>query len=372
MINKKQSIKQKSIKHKSIHLSKNKSKNNDNSKYKSIKRKITRKDIRKYEVDRVSKIVKLIPQFTKFYNKFTNDELSALKYYKGPGSYFQTELLTNEKKPLEISFPFNIYEEQNFRKDVYGHGAQIYPMLKSFDIKDIPTYIENNYKGRIQILNNLDTIYNKPECPHLTGDEILFRGMNLPDSFKKYKEGDTFIFKNFISTTADRNIAEHFSDHDSLFVLQDLKNIPFLYMPSNKFSENTGIEYTKKMGKLIPYNDISEYTLPRNLEFKIDKIESGFINPVELSWNFYRQNKQISNFYKLDKLLKKKGIVETPEVYNDIIEKEIFPKLKIYYCTFTKWHPRDPIVYETIMTDVKYVLDTNALSTWSQKQYNII
>jgi len=365
MINKKQSIKQKSIK-KSINVVKH------NDKHKSIKRKITRKDIRKYEVERVDKIVKLIPQFTKFYNKFTNDELTALKYYKGYGSFFQTQLLTNENKPLEISFPFRIYEEETFRRDIYGNGSNLYPMLKSFDIKDIPTYIENNYKARIKILNNLDTIYNKPECPHLTGDEILFRGMRLPDSFKKYKEGDTFTFKNFISTTADRNIAERFSTHDSLFILQDLKNIPFLYMPQNKFSENTGIEYTKEMGKLIPYHDLSEYTLPRNLEFKIDKIESGFISPQQAVWNFNRNHKQITNFTKLDKLLTKKGIIETPEVYNDIIEKEIFPKVKIYYCTFTKWHPREPIVYDTIMKDAKYILDTYALSTWSQKQFEML
>ena len=112
-------------------------------------------------------------------------------------------------------------------------------MLKSFDIKDIPNYIKHNYKARIKILNDLDSIYNKPDCPRLSGNEILFRGMNLPKTFKKYKAGDTFIFKNFISTTADRNIAEVFSNGGVLFVLQDLTNIPFLYMPNS----NTEYKY---------------------------------------------------------------------------------------------------------------------------------
>ena len=193
---KNKSKKSKSKSYKSIH---------NDIKFKKIKDKISRKEVRKYEIDRVKQITKIIPLFTKFYNKFTNDELIALKYYKVHGSYWQTKFLTNEKKPREIKFPFHIYEEQSFRHDVFGPNSKKYPMLKSFDIKDIPNYIKHNYQARIKILNDLDSIYNKPDCPRLSGNEILFRGMTLPKTFKKYKAGDTFIFKNFISTTADRN-----------------------------------------------------------------------------------------------------------------------------------------------------------------------
>ena len=338
----------------------------DNEKYKEVKRKITRKDVRRHEVERVDKIVKLIPQFIKFYNKFSNDELIALKYYKGYGSFFQTRLLTNETKPIEIQFPFTLFEEKDFRQYVYGYGNTIYPMLTSFDIKDAPKYIENNYRARINMLNNLDRIYNKPECPHLTGNEILFRGMTLPKSFKKYKAGDTFTFKNFISTTADRNIAELFSNADSLFILQNLKDIPFLYMPSNRIRETSALNYTKDLNNLNPYNDIAEYTLPRNLEFTIDKIENNFFSNINMAYSYQNKN---SNFKKLNKLLSKKGIIDnhtTNDTTNDIIEQSIFPKLKIFYCTFTKWHPREPINYETIMSNSKVVLDTYALSTWSE------
>lgn len=189
-------------------------------------------------------------------------------------------MLTNNKKPRDIFFPFSLSEEESFRSDIFGSISinNEYPMLQSFDIKDIPNYIKNNYKLRIAILNDLDAIYNKPKCPLLTGNEILFRGMRMPDSFKKLKTGDTFTFKNFISTTFDRHIAEFFSDGDSLFIFNNIINIPFLYMPGNKIYADNAKDYTKELGKLTPYSDYSEYTLPRNLEFKIYKIENGFTN----------------------------------------------------------------------------------------------
>ena len=65
-------------------------------------------------------------------------------------------------------------------------------------------------------------------------------------------------------------MGENYSN-GSLFILQDLKNIPFLYMPDDDIDKDKGIEYTKQMGNLNPmYDGTSEYTLPRNLEFKIE------------------------------------------------------------------------------------------------------
>ena len=76
---KNKSKKSKSKSYKSIH---------NDIKFKKIKDKISRKEVRKYEIDRVKQITKIIPLFTKFYNKFTNDELIALKYYKIFGSFW--------------------------------------------------------------------------------------------------------------------------------------------------------------------------------------------------------------------------------------------------------------------------------------------
>lgn len=69
-------------------------------KYQKIKKNISRKDVRKYEVYRVNNIISLIPKFANFYNKLSHKEIMALKYYKGAGSVWQTKLLTNEKLPM--------------------------------------------------------------------------------------------------------------------------------------------------------------------------------------------------------------------------------------------------------------------------------
>ena len=372
-------VKLKSIK-KSISLNKN-----FDVKYQNIKNRFTRKDVRKYEVERVSNIISLLPKFTNFYNKLSSQELMALKFYKGAGSFWQTQLLTNEKTPREVLFPFDIWEEQSFRNDIYSEGKDIYPMLKSFDIKDIPNYIENNYKARIKLLNTLDTIYNKKDCPHFTGEEILFRGMSAPPSLKKCKEGDNFLFKNFMSTTFDRNISEIFSGNNTLLIFTNMKDIPFLYMPNNKTNASSGINYTKNMKDLHILDDYSECTLPRNLEFTIDKIEEGILSPMQ-SRMFdggpmvrNTKTKTIRKYNKLEKLLKQKGLIESSDDKNDdkndkknddknkLIEDKIFPKIKVYYCSFLKWHPRNLLVYDDIMKDAKYILDKYALRSWNNK-----
>ena len=353
---------------KSSHTSHKHSQNTKN-RLRAIKDRITRKDVRKYEVERVGKIINIYPKFVKFYNKLSNDEIISIKYYKGSGSYFQTQLLTNENKPREISFPFDMIDEKMFRKDVYGEGAELYPMLKSFDMKDIPNYIENNYKARIELFNRLDNIYNKPDCPHLTGEEILFRGMTAPLSLKKCKAGDSFLFKNFMSSSADRNIAEMFSDGDTLLIFTGMKDIPYIYMPNSKFMGSGNKNYTKFMGNINIYWDFSEHTLPRNLEFKIDKIEDAMINPNATRWNrFGKTNNKYATLSSLEKILKRKGLINSsPEEQKDTIEQTIYSKFKIYYCSFLKWHPRDLINYEDIMKDAKFVLDKEALYTWSRK-----
>ena len=354
--------------------------------YSFIKRNITRKNVRQHEVKRVHKIMNVLPSVIKFYNTFSKKEIIALKYYKGYGSLFQTNLLTNNKKQRDIFFPFSLNEEESFRSDIFGSISinNEYPMLQSFDIKDIPNYIKNNYKLRIAILNDLDAIYNKPKCPLLTGNEILFRGMRMPDSFKKLKTGDTFTFKNFISTTFDRHIAEFFSDGDSLFIFNNIINIPFLYMPGQKIYADNAKDYTKELGKITPYSDYSEYTLPRNLEFKIYKIENGFTNILNT-----KNKTNTPNIYNLLNLLQKNKKIQNTDSPNsskfstslnsstsetsseaprasNIIENNIYKKIKIYYCEFIKWHPRELINYENIMNGANFILDKEALKTWQE------
>lgn len=372
--------------------------------FKSLNARITRKSQRKFNVERVGKILDILPQFAKFYSKLTPDEIMAVKFYKGYGSFFQSKLLADyktasdkkakkgkkgEKKQRELSFPFNIFQENSFRQDIFQYGNDLLPFTKSFDIKELPKYIETSYKARITLLNRLDTIYDKPDCPKMTGEEILFRGMGETPDTKNLKVGDTYMFKNFISTTIDRKIAENFSEGQSLFVLMNMKDIPFIYMPNNKmYTKN----FTQFMMNQDPLWDFSEYTLPRNLEFKIEKIDK---KPVQSEWG----GNNIS-FTKLQQILKKQGYFKTatdttttttpttdsttpilpdtntvinlpvtnPQVNKQtLIEQNIYPMATVYYCTLHNWHPRRPISYEEITKDAKFVLDKNALDSWSKE-----
>ena len=251
-------------------------------------------------------------------------------------------------------------------------SMKILPLPLSIDIKDIMTYIRKSYGTRITLLNRLDKIYDMKECPHLTGNEILFRGMSSNPELKKIKEGGTFIFKNFISTTVDRKIAEEFSNNDYIFVMTGLKNIPFLYMPNTKIS---GDDYVKEaLTQDIKY-DFSEYTLPRNLEFDINKIIE---QPITESFT-YRDNKN-STIKHILKTLSNKGYGSSStnnkqeqaqeQSKEDIVEKVMFNKAKFVYCTFKKWHPRTPIKIDEIMEDAELVLDKGAINSWKMNVAN--
>ena len=173
--------------------------------FKSLKARITRRSQRKFDVERVGRILDILPQFNKFYSKLSQNEIMAVKYYKGFGSFFQSQLLADYKEvskgkteKRELSFPFSLWQEQRLRQDIFPNGTDLLPFTKSLDIKELPKYIETSYKARITLLNRLDKIYDRKDCPRMTGKEILFRGMGMNPAIKKLKEGDTYLFKNFI------------------------------------------------------------------------------------------------------------------------------------------------------------------------------
>jgi hypothetical protein len=343
--------------------------------FKTLKAKITRKSIRKFAIDRINKIVDILPEFVKFYNKLSKDDIIAVKYYKGFGSFFQSELLSgyNIKKnePLKIEFPFSFYEDNSLKKDILGlKNFNLLPQLKSFDFREIPQYIKNGYTTRIELLNRLDKIYDMKDCPKLTGNEIVFRGMGENNELKKLKIGDTYTFKNFMSTTIDKNIAEQYSRGKCIFIFMGMKNIPFLYMPNSKLINDT--KYSKFMLNTSSEWDLSEFTLPRNLEFTIEKIDYNY----SFIYNDYGSNNN-SKFGKILNILKNKGYV-----YNDndgnsvnginldekknIIEQTVYKKIKYIYCTFKSWHPRTPIIYEDIIkNNTEIVINKWALETWN-------
>jgi hypothetical protein len=289
-------------------------------------------------------------------------QIAALKYYKGIGSYFQSKLLadySNTKKDAgrELTFPFPKNVDRMFYIDILGlqKMQSIYepelPAAANFD-----KYIDQSYGKRVELLNHLDTVYDRQDCPKLTGEEVLFRGMHgVTDAIKKLKPGNTYLFKNFISTTFDRKIAEQYSRGDRIFVLTGLKDIPFVYMPGDKligdetyatFLTNTHMKY-----------DLSELTLPRNLEFEITSIER---RNISIDW---MSDKEPANIGKLLKTLKNKGLISEEEA----IDNELHPKGTFIFARFKSWLPREPIDFAKIKKDAKFVLNKGALSTWRGK-----
>lgn len=326
----------------------------------SAKRTITLKQVRAHDVHRATSILRLMPKIIKFYQKLTPQQIAAVKYYKGPGSFFQSEIIadynTTKGKSRELSFPFYKQEDKSFYRDILGQTK----MDAIYDIElpaatNFEKYIEQSYGKRISILNTLDTVYDNKDCPKLIGNEILFRGMRAIPAIKKLKVGDTYTFKNFISTTIDRQVSENFARGDTIFVLTGLKDIPFIYTPNGKLRDDSN--YVEFIKENMIIRDLSEITLPRNLEFEITSIEQRHLNQ---GWG--KANKQ-GTIGQLMATLKKRGL----EFEKEIVEEGMFPKGTFIFARFKTWHPREQIDFAKIKKDAKFILDTDALETWREK-----
>ena len=327
-------------------------------------------------VERTSKVMNILPQFIKFIKKLTPDQIAALKYYKGPGSYFQTDLLINhnatyenEKAPKikthELSFPFYRGVDKNLQKDILGTKVSLQYPLWLPNMTDIPSYINNSYGIRIKLLNILDTVFKHPECPKLTPNTILFRGMSdVPDK-KKIKAGETFEFKNFISTTYDRLVAERFSSDGYVFVLTGFTDVPCVYTPNFKGYSGNSDNYEQVITVAQVIDDLSELTLPRGLEFKIDKVEQKHVSHGRDMFMWSNRASKSGGYKRLLTALKKQGL--TPDDVNSTIEDTLYSKATFVYCSFVKWSPSAPIEFKKIKKTAKFVLDTDALSSWVER-----
>lgn len=321
---------------------------------------VTLKHLRAHVVNRATNILRLIPKVIKFYQKLSPLQIAAIKYYKGPGSFFQSELLadynTNKGKQRELSFPFPKNNDKMFYRDILGKKK----MEAIYDLElpaatNFTKYIEQSYGKRIAILNDLDTVYDHKDCPKLIGNELLFRGMTAIPAIKKLKVGDTYTFKNFISTTIDRQVAEQYAQGNTVFVLTGLKDIPFIYMPNGKLRDDR--EYIQFLKDNTLIDDLSEITLPRNLEFEITSVEKRHLHP---GW---RKTNESGTVSKLLATLKRRGLANEKEA----VEEGMFPKGLFIFAKLKTWHPREPIDFAKIRDESKFVLDEWALSTWKGK-----
>jgi hypothetical protein len=349
----------------------------------SITKKVSLKYYRKQAVERVGKVTNILPQFIKFIKKLSPDQIAALKYYKGPGSFFQTDIIINhnntaetekqkknmgrsQKKTHELYFPFDKYEDEMLQEDILGSKVSLQYPLWLPNMTNIPSYINNSYGIRIKLLNILDTVFKHPDCPKLTANTILFRGMSdVPDK-KKIKAGETFEFKNFISTTYDRLVAERFSDNGYVFVLTGFNDVPCVYTPNLKGIAN---DYESAVLRTPISNDLSELTLPRGLEFKIDKVEQRHTSERRNIFMMGNMGRKTHGYQKLITALKKQGL--TPDDVDNKIEDTIFNKVTFVYCTFVKWTPGPELDFKKIKKTAKFVLDTESLKSWDTRQNDL-
>jgi hypothetical protein len=351
--------------------------------FRSLKEKITRRSIRKFEIERILDISRIIPLFTKFYSLLNDNEVMALRFYKSMGSRFQSNLLARETfikgKSKELAFPFSKYDEDEFRLDILGKNnhEDYIPLSLNCDIKELMPFIQNSYNTRINLLNHLDKIYDNPNCPKLVNDIILFRGMDMSDNLRKLKVGDTYTFENFISTTLDRNVAEAYTpaNNGCIFIFMDLKDIPYIYMPNSKlyYTEPT---FSKFITQNNVISDLAEFTLPRNLEFRIEHIEK---KKIIKSYD----TESTPSFSKLAAIMKRKGIIgntqtqtetqieKQAQTARDIVDKSIFPDATFFFCSLVKWHPRNPLNFNEISKGAEFILDLDALNSWIPPKSNM-
>ena len=291
--------------------------------------KLNKQSKRKERFDLVKPHYHRIHEIVKFYSKCSEEELNALKYYKGIGVKFMTPYLLESKIPDRL----NIIP---FRKFDYEYVHQCLG-IKTPNNTDIPLskvkdYIENYINLQVDQINIMDNMFARKDITRLDDQIMLYRGMEC-EGKDKMKVGDNFTFKNFISTSLDRTVSERYlSDyltfygkHKCLFVLKNLKDIPYLYL--QPFS---GVYHTKShdmLNTIGPEHDLFEYVLPRGIRVQIKDVKEEYATDNLFSW--------MLSYSQLDKVFKKD--------YDPNTQPSLFVKFTVYYCDITGIEDPTPV-----------------------------
>lgn len=257
----------------------------------------------------------------KFYGKCSEEELNALKYYKSVGVYFMTAYLLNEKLPdnlKQIPFPKFQYNYVNTCLNIKT------PNDTDIPISNVKEYIEDYINLQIKQIRIMDGLFAKKDITKLNEQIILYRGMEC-NGKDTMKVNDTFTFKNFISTSLDRTISEMFlssynvytGKHKCLFVLKNLKDIPYLYL--QPYMGTFQVKPTAMLETVSPEYEMFEYILPRGIQVKITDVKEEYATDNLFNW--------MLSYDKLDKIFKKD--------YDPKAIPSLFVKYIVYYCDVT-------------------------------------
>ena len=220
----------------------------------------------------------------------------------------------------------------NYIKNLYSNNTKQLFNYKNINIEKLPKYVELYInKFVVNKINIIDKLFTHKDILKLTGNELLFRGTTGETNTSiKSKVGDELIFNSFISSSSNKDVSRNFihgkpTSNNMLccyYMLYGLKDVPYIYIPWNSINK-------KKMKTSISeslYEEF-EYLLPRNLKFKIKKIDNIFDDIVSYSSPI--------TFEKLNKILKK--------TKNSDLYKKINSKIKVYHLDFIEQLPVEPI-----------------------------
>jgi hypothetical protein len=267
--------------------SKTKSKAKAKSKYSRTQTSSSRQTIglskvlRKVKTHKVLSILGYLKQFNKFFKALSTIEKSELRSYKDFGYISINKYLFNNNKLNELYIS----------KELFVDRLKEYFSKNTKDLVDISIINPSNLKQLVELyvnkniidpINTIDKIFQNPSIPKLTGKELLYRGTRDHSiTTKNSKIGDEIVFKNFVSSSTQQFVSEMFIKHKSkdsccMYVLTNLKDIPFIYLPWN----------IKASSKLSKY-DISgtfgeEFDQP--LTNSLDNLTN--LQKLTFSWNF--------------------------------------------------------------------------------------
>ena len=308
----------------------------------NLKKQINFKDKSFKKILKIANPIK--KDFEEIYSNLTEEQIEFLKRYKDGESGLLNRFLTRNN----ISLIFN-------------------------SIKSLDEIIKESYNSYLHAIKILDSVFSYKSKNKINTFRGLSQNSNLllptlqAKMFSDLKENDTYLFKNFMSTSLNPNVAFNFStqsfkDNDNeIKILLDLqlpKNFKFFYLAwfsgfgkyinnnknDNKSKKNISKKnnFKDKSIKSIKKEKLNqsefELVLPRNCLFKLTKvstIEERYFTYSDTDWENYEKYLNTNNKVKKIKVyhLKFIKIEDTPLPHiNDITFNKIdLPLENLYY-----------------------------------------
>ena len=264
--------------------------------------------------------------FEEIYSNLTDEQIQTLVFYKGSGYYGLNQLLFNNK--LYLTFD------------------------KLASLNDIIKASKDEYLKKIKILDDLFFYKSKKKIK-------TFRGIkyNHAEEFNKLDINDTYLFKNYISTSLYPSQAFSFSaelntinkNNKKTRILLEFelpKNFSFFYLTwldyinynnnnvkTNKSLKKNNIKKKSSKKKQITEESLGvsefEILLPRNCLFKIDKIstiDERFFTKSGNTWGSYEKYLNNESGYKKIKIYHLKFVERKEPTSLDLENPEIDPR----------------------------------------------